>query len=607
MRRAILRKIVLPFLLPAMIVAFLPGLVAAEASFSRSPTEFTIRDNAGYIQGLPFETDTRDKEWGERGFIARPEPLRITRGDGRIVWDMSRYAYIGGDISRPEQFPDTVNPSLWRNAILNNNYGFYRVVSREIGGETRSIYQVRGFDIANMSFIETQNGFIVVDVLSYNESAAAAVKFFYDHLPADKQHKKIHTIIITHSHGDHYGGIESVLNSGKMANSYRIIVPDRFLEEAYSENVTVGPVMMRRSYSMYGLLLWEREGIPEGRGQMNNGLAIGSGVGTMSSLENDWVKRLERITKDGYEDFYGTRVEFIMAPHTEAPAQMVIFFPDYNSICLAEIVNQTQHNILTPRGAQVRDTLLWSGALGKMLREWVDGNNDPSELSAWGTHHWPRWGRGEVKEYIEKQRDLYKFLHDETVRLMNEGAARYDIRGMRDIAEIFTFPPELANEWFNRGYYGATVHNVKAVYQKYLGWFDNNPASLWQLPGGASAALYARYLGSGGDLLQAAQQAYTDGYYRWVVEVLEHIRLAPDAWGASVYTAALELQANAFEQMAYSTESGIWRNYFLTGAWRNRDAAHRGDGGGGGGCNAGFGIFGVLVLTAALWTTRRRS
>ena len=539
---------------------------ASGISGSKPPTERTIKENAKY-RAAPFDyTDARDAEWVKKGFIARvvkggAEPLQITKDDGSIVWDMSRYAYISGDIKEPSRFPDTVNPSLWRQAILNVHYGLYEVVSCDFYGEVRSIYQVRGYDLANMSFVETQNGFIVVDVTSYKESAAAAIKLLYDYLPAEKKNKKIHTVIYTHSHIDHYGGVLGVLESGKTAASVAIVAPDGFMEAAVSENVTAGPAMSGRSRSMYGSLLW-RIDIPQGRGQLNNGLAVGSGYGT-SGL----TAPTRFITQNGSVVFDGTTVEFLLAPHTEAPAEMAMLFPDYRSLCLAEICNQTQHNILTPRGAEVRDTIAWSGALDEMKRQWIDAGKVDS---AWGPHTWPRWGKEDIADYVGKQSRLYRYIHDQTVFLMNQG---YD---MEEIAEVFEFPPDLAKEWFNRGYYGTTIFNVKAVYQKYVGWFDNNPASLWKLPEKMSAEFYAKYLPlSGGNLLNAAKLAYDDGQYRWVIEVLEHIRLAPKAWGASIHAEAMQIQADAFEQMAYSAESGIWRNYFLTGAWRNRDETIR--------------------------------
>ena len=546
-------------------MALLVGSFAVDAALgassgSKAPTRATIAENAKY-RASPFDyTDARDAEWAGRGLIARvvrggAEPLRIMKGDS-VVWDMNRYAYIEGDITVPSRFPDTVNPSLWRQAILNMNYGLYEVASRDLAGETLRIYQVRGYDLANMSFVETKNGFIAVDVTSYKESAAAAIALLYDYLPTEKQDKKIHTIIYTHSHIDHYGGVLGVLESDAAAETVEIVAPDGFMEATVSENVTAGGAMSGRSRWMYGALLW-RVDIPQGRGQANNGLAIGSGAGTSGLMPPTRI-----VAQNGSMSFDGTNVEFLLAPGTEAPAEMTMLFSDYRSLCLAEICNQTQHNILTPRGAEVRDTMAWSEALDTMVRRWVDAGRVDS---AWGPHTWPRWGREAVAEYIGKQSRMYRYLHDQTVYLMNQG---YD---MMEIAEVFTFPADLAKEWFNRGYYGTTSFNVRAVYQKYLGWFDNNPATLWKLPAKTSAALYAKYLPqSGGSLVSAARSAYADGQYRWVVEVLDHVRLAPDAWGASAYAEAMEIQADAFEQMAYSAESGIWRNYFLTGAWRNR-------------------------------------
>ncbi|MCL2010937.1 MAG: MBL fold metallo-hydrolase, partial [Synergistaceae bacterium] len=552
-------------LLSAAITALLWGF-AVEARAANSPTQATIRENEKYMRAPLNYADTRDAVWADRGLIPGSDRVtpRILKDDGTVIWDIGRFSFVRGDIGNPQSFPRTVNPSLWRNGILNNKHGLYEVTSKDFCGESRSIYQVRGFDVANMSFVETANGFIVVDVLMYRESAAAAVKLFYNHIPADKREKKIHTVIISHSHGDHFGGLDGVLDSGMTTPSVEIVVPENFVEAAMSENVTVGPAMLARADSMYGHYLWKYN-IPSRQGKVNNGLAIDTPTGgTPIASGNLMITPMTIIKEDNKnnQDFDGTRVKFIMAQNTESPAQMVFFFPDFNSICLAEICNQTQHNVLTPRGAQVRDTVAWYGALNNMLA-WI-GNDSSPELSAWGPHGWPRWGKDEVREYIEGQRDLYRELHDTTVTLMNQG------HGMREAAELFEFPEHVAKQWFNRGYYGATVHNVKAVYQKYLGWFDNNPVNLWRLPGKASAELHAKYLPAGGGLLGAAELAYKDGHYRWVVEVLDHIRLAPEGWPASIRQAALILQADAFEQMAYSAESGIWRNYFLTGAWRNR-------------------------------------
>jgi alkyl sulfatase BDS1-like metallo-beta-lactamase superfamily hydrolase len=548
--------------LAVLLVCALAAFAAGSAGLfdSKPPTEATKRFNAEYKKAPLNYTDDHDADWARRGLIARGSG-KVTKEDGTVVWDMSRYSYISGDISKPGEFPDTVNPSLWRQAILNAEYGLYEVTSHDFGGDIRRIWQVRGYDLAHMTFVETQNGFIVVDVTSYRESAKAAVDLFYENLPQEKRGKKIHTIIYTHSHVDHYGGVLGVLedSASHTEASVEIVAPDGFMDAAVSENVTAGGAMSQRARSMYGALLWHPAlSIPEGRGQVNNGLAIGSGNGTSGLMPPTTI-----IASDGSKTFDGTAVDFLLAPHTEAPAEMTMLFSDYRSLCLAEICNQTQHNILTPRGAEVRDTIAWSGALGKMKTRWIDAGLVDS---AWGPHTWPRWGKADIAEYVGKQSRLYRYIHDQTVYLMNKG---YD---MEEIAEVFKLPEDLAKEWFNRGYYGDLRFNVKAVYQKYLGWFDGNAATLWKLPEKEAAALWAKYLPrSGGDLVQAARSAYSDGQYRWVAEVLENVRLAPDSWGSDKYDQAAALQADAFEQMAYGAESGIWRNFFLTAAWRNRD------------------------------------
>ncbi|GHV57215.1 hydrolase [Deltaproteobacteria bacterium] len=546
------------------------GLAAAPDAFtSKPPTAATVRANEQYRQAPLDYTDARDAERASRGRLDAAPPPRIVRPDGSVVWDLGAYAFLKGEIARPEAFPDTVNPSLWRQALLNAGPGLFEVTAKEYGqGDVRRIYQVRGYDLANISFVETRNGFIVVDTTSYRETAAAAVELLLAHLPPEKKYKKIHTVIYTHSHIDHYGGIDGVLNSALVDDPARvaIVAPEGFMAAAVSENLTAGPAMSRRARTMYGLALRIVPGdLPPERGQVNNGLAVGSGVGT-PGLAPPTVS----VRENGALSFDGTPVEFLLAPHTEAPAEMAVYFPEFRSLCLAELGNQTQHNLLTPRGAEVRDPLAWSEALDTLLRQWVKAGLVDS---AWGPHTWPRWGAEEIAEYVGKQARLYRHIHDQTVFLMNHG---YD---MAEIAEVFALPASLAREWFNRGYYGDLRFNVKAVYQKYLGWFDGNPASLWRLPARESAALSARYLPpAGGQPLPAARAAYADGHYRWVAEILEQIRLAPEAWfgrDAAAYAEAMALQADAFEQMAYSAESGIWRNYFLTGAWRNRDARVR--------------------------------
>jgi alkyl sulfatase BDS1-like metallo-beta-lactamase superfamily hydrolase len=570
-RRALLavKRLFQAFNALVSVLAFMTSscLAAAPDAFtSKAPTAATLRANEQYRKAPLDYADARDAERTSRGRIDASPPPRIVRPDGSVIWDMGAYSFLKGNIARPDAFPDTVNPSLWRQALLNAGHGLFEVAVKDYGkGDVRRIYQARGYDLANISFVETRNGFIVVDATSYRETAAAAVELLLAHLPPEKKHKKIHTVIYTHSHIDHYGGIDGVLRSAMVDDPARvaIVAPQGFMEAAVSENLTAGPIMSRRARIMYGLALRFVPGdLPPERGRVNNGLAVGSGAGTPGL-----VPPTVTVRENGILSFDGAPVEFLLAPHTEAPAEMTVYFPEFRSLCLAELCNQTQHNLLTPRGAEVRDPLAWSEALDSLLRRWVKAGLVDS---AWGPHTWPRWGAEEIAEYVGKQARLYRHIHDQTVFLMNRG---YD---MAEIAEVFALPDSLARQWFNRGYYGDLRFNVKAVYQKYLGWFDGNPASLWRLPARESAALCAAYLPpAGGNPLKAARAAYADGHYRWVAEILEQIRLAPEAWlgrDAAAYGEAMALQADAFEQMAYSAESGIWRNFFLSGAWRNRDA-----------------------------------
>ncbi|MDR1045967.1 MAG: MBL fold metallo-hydrolase, partial [Candidatus Adiutrix sp.] len=320
------------------------GLAGRGAFDTKAPTQATSRANAQYRKAPLNYSDARDEERASRGRVDAAAPPLVTKPDGSVVWDMSAYSFIKGDIAKPDTFPDTVNPSLWRQALLNTGHGLFEVASRDFGnGDVRRIYQVRGYDLANMSFVETKNGFIVVDVTSYKESAAAAVALLYDNLPPEKKNKKIHTVIYTHSHIDHYGGIYGVLQSSMVDDPSEVTIaaPDGFIEAAVSENLTVGAGMSRRARIMYGLALrFIPKEVPPERRQVNNGLAIGSGAGA-SGLVPPTVVVKENVVLT----FDGTPVEFLLAPHTEAPAEMAMYFPEFRSLCLAEICNQTQHNL----------------------------------------------------------------------------------------------------------------------------------------------------------------------------------------------------------------------------------------------------------------------
>lgn len=513
----------------------------------KEATSFTKTLNAEFLKPPLNYAETSDFDRVSKGLVATTNSLvlRSMAGNGRIVWNMDRFAFITGDTA-----PDSVNPSLWRQARLNNRHGLYEVIAADFGGEQRCIWQVRGYDLANITFVEGEEGFIVIDPLTSQETAKAAVEFFYTNIPEAKRSKPITNVIYTHSHADHYGGVRAVLNSGKMASQYEIWAPEGFLESAASENVLAGSAMAAHARYMYGILLPAGE-----RSYVDVGLGKANSIGT-----NSLVAPTKIISEDNATTMDGLTVEFMMANGTEAPAEMCFYFPAYKALCVAEVANACMHNLLTPRGAPVRDPIKWSEALDQMYRKW--GNEADVTF---GPHHWPRWGNADIQNYLTKQRDAYRYLNDQTLHLANK------LYSPVEIAEMISLPDSLQGEWFIHGYYGTVVHNVKAVYQRYLGWFDGNPVHLNPLPPKQAAACYMTYIpAAGGDLLAAAQMAYADGKYRWVVEILEHVVNAQPN-----NTVARELQADAYEQMGYQAESGVWRNFFLTAALSNRDVNAR--------------------------------
>ncbi len=517
---------------------------ASAVTQPKDATEFTKTNNAQFLNPPLNYSDTSDFDRVSRGLVATSGTLTIRSmaGDGRVIWDMNRFYFITGDTA-----PDTVNPSLWRQARLNNRYGLYEVTSAGFGGDTRRIWQVRGFDLANLSFVEGEQGFIIIDPLTSQETAQAALAFFYANIPEAKRSKPITHIIYTHSHADHYGGVRAVLNSGKMAPGYEIWAPEGFLDAAASENVYAGAAMGSHGRYMYGSVLPAGE-----RSYVDVGLGKANSTGTSSLVAPSMT-----VSEDSATTIDGLKVDFLMASGTEAPAETCFYFPAYKALCVAEVANACMHNLLTPRGAQVRDPIKWSQVLDKMYSKW----GGEVEVT-FGPHHWPRWDNPVITNYLTKQRDAYRYLNDQTLHLANKSY------GTVDIANMISLPDSLRGEWFIRDYYGTVVHNVKAVYQKYLGWFDGNPVHLYPLPPKEAALCYTTYIpAAGGNLLTAAQMAYADGKYRWVVEILEHVINAQPG-----NTEAWELQADAYEQMGYQAESGVWRNFFLTAALRNRDA-----------------------------------
>jgi len=514
-----------------LVIVFLP-VAKGQQDLRREAQSTTREANAAAADVLPFD-DIDDFSLVRRGLVAKPASARILDEAGKLVWDPELFAFVHGEP------PASVNPSLWRQAQLNSHYGLYRVADR--------IYQVRGFDVSNMTIIEGDTGYIVVDTLLTAETARAAMEFVAEHLPQ----KPIVAVIYSHSHADHFGGVKGVITQEDADEGrVRVIASEGFMDYAVSENILAGNVMTRRASYMFGSLLPKDE-----KG------GIGAGLGNaISTGEVTLVAPTELITQTGEELVIdGVRFVFMNTPFAEAPAELMFYLPQMKAFFSAEEANATLHNVYTMRGAQVRDALLWS----RYLHEAVDLIPEDTD-TLFGSHHWPRWGHDEIVEYLTKQGDTYRYIHDQTLRLANHGYT------MDEISEQLDLPPELANAWYNRGYYGTVSHNSRAVYQKYLGYFDGNPANMHPLPPEAAAQRYVDFMGGADTLLENARGAFEEGDYRWVAEVVNHLVFAdPDNQQAR------HLQADALEQLGYQAESGQWRNFYLTAASELRNGVVR--------------------------------
>jgi alkyl sulfatase BDS1-like metallo-beta-lactamase superfamily hydrolase len=494
-------------------------------------TAATKAANEAVLKDLPF-ADKSDFDDAQRGFIARPDTLTIKNAQGNVVWDLEAYKKF---IALDKAAPASINPSLYRNAQLNMIYGLFKVTDR--------VYQVRGFDLSNITFIQGDTGWIVFDPLISTETAKAAL----DYINEKVGKRPVVAVVYSHSHVDHYGGVrglasEEDFKSGKV----RVFAPEHFTEHAVSENVIAGNVMSRRAIYMYGALLPRNEfgGVNGGLGQTTS-----TGTGTLV-IPTDIVK------KTGEEHVVdGVKMVFQMTPGTEAPAEMNTWFPQFKAMWMAENSTNTMHNILTLRGAQVRDALKWAG----YLNETIDLYGAGTEVK-FQSHHWPQWGNAKIIDYWKKQRDLYKYTHDQSVNLMNKGFTG------EEISETIKLPPELDKFWPNRGYYGTLSHNSRAVYQRYMGWYNGNPANLNNLPPEAAAKKYVEYMGGEAAIIKRAKVDFAKGEYRWTAEALKHVVFAnPKS------QAGKELLADSLEQLGYQAESGPWRGVYLMGAYELRN------------------------------------
>lgn len=451
------------------------------------PTAITAKANTQVIKDLRF-SDKQDFENANKGFIAKDPQLKIKSQLGEVIWDQPAYEFMD------KEAPASVNPSLWRQENLNNIHGLFKV--------TDGIYQLRGYDLANLTIIESQNGWILVDPLTSKETSAKAIAFARKHLGD----KPVVAVIFTHSHADHFGGILGVINATQAKDEKtRIIVPQGFMEAATSENLTAGAAMGRRAMYMYGKRLALSE-----RGHVGSGLGKSPAFGTFGIMAPTEI--IDHTPQEKVID--GIRFVFQNAPESEAPGEMTFYLPEKKVFCGAEIVSRTFHNLYTLRGAKVRDAKKWSQYIGEAMELFHDAQ------VYFGCHHWPVWGNEQILDFLEKQRDLYKYTHDQTVRMFNSGLTPLEI------ADKIKLPDSLALPFFNRGYYGTLSHNSKAVYQAYLGWYDGNPAHLNPLPPVEAGKRYVKLMGGGDEVIKKAEKAFDDGEYRWVAEILNHLVFA---------------------------------------------------------------------------------
>jgi alkyl sulfatase BDS1-like metallo-beta-lactamase superfamily hydrolase len=497
----------------------------------KAATRSTAEANKAFGAQLDL-SDRQDFEDASRGLIATLPDLVIKGAKGNVVWDGNQFAFIRGDA------PLSVNPSLWRQEQLNNIHGLFKVAE--------GIYQIRGYDLANMTLVEGKTGWIVIDTLLSAEVAKATLEFAMQKLGR----KPVVAVIYTHSHADHFGGVRGVVDEADVrAGKVKIIAPDGFMDHAVAENVLAGNAMTRRAHYQFGAPLDFGE-----RAAVGSGLGKGLSIGTIGLIPPTDI-----VSKTGQElTIDGVRIVFQMAHGSEAPAEFTFYFPDFKALCLSEVVTAHMHNIYTLRGAKARDALTWSRYINEMLDLF------PEAEVAFRSHHWPVWGKDRIRRHLANQRDLYRFIHDQALRLANHG------RKADELGNTDFFPKGLKNDFSTRGYYGTLSHNLRAVYNFYLGWYDSNPASLFPHPPVERSKRYVAAMGGAKAALAKAQKAYAAGDYRWVVEIVNHVVFAKPG-----NAQARALQADALEQLGYQAESGVWRNEYLTAARELREGVRK--------------------------------
>lgn len=497
----------------------------------KGAAELTTVANQAAATSVTFD-DEADFQRAQQGLIATLPEGRVLVDD-QVVWDCAHYDFL----RNKHESPDTVHPGLWRQGRLNAIHGLFEVME--------GVWQVRGYDISNLTLIEGKSGWILVDVLTTAATAQACLELANKHLGS----RPVKAVIYTHSHADHFGGILGVTNPEAVEQGdVRVIAPEGFLDEVVNENVIAGAAMARRAMYQFGLFL-----PPGPNGHIDNGLGK-----ALPLSPSGLIAPTETIDKTGIElEVDGIRIIFQNTPDAEAPAEMNFWFPDLRLLCMAENCTHNMHNLYPIRGAQTRDALAWSKYINEALDLW----GDRSDIMI-ATHHWPRFGREDLKEFLVKQRDVYRWMHDQTMRLANRGWTP------SEIAEVLELPACFSSDSHVQGYYGTVSHNVKSVYNKYLGWYDGNPAHLNPYPPVESSKKYVEFMGGADELLRRARSSFEDGDYRWVAQVVNHLVFAEPS-----LREARELQADALEQMGYQAESGTWRNAYLYGAHELRNGS----------------------------------
>lgn len=494
----------------------------------KGPTEITKNFNENLRKSLPFDNNIDFKEV-EKGLIDTTEDLIIKGKLLDEIWNLKDYNFLKDD------WKSTVNPSLWRQAQLNLCNGLFEVCE--------SVFQVRGYDISNITIIEGETGIIIIDPLVSEESAKSAMELYYK----NRGEKTVKAVIYTHSHIDHYGGVKGVVSQEEVdSGKVEIIAPEGFMEEAVSENIFAGNAMFRRANYMYGNTL-----SPSPQGHVDVGLGKQASKGISSLIKpTKFIKETgEKLNIDGVD------IEFIMANGTEAPSEFMMYYPQFKIFNASEVISHHIHNLYTLRGAKVRDARKWWKAIDSIISIY----GDSIEILI-AQHHWPKWGNKKIIELLEKERDAYKFLHDQSLRLANQGYNPVEI------SEEVKLPKSLEKEWYLRDYYGSFNHNSKAIYQFYIGWYDGNPANLYPLPPEEVGKKYVEFMGGADNVLKKAKESFDKGEYRWVAEVCKHIVFADPNNEQARY-----LEADALEQLAYQTETATWRNNFLLGAFELRN------------------------------------